>query len=376
MRKYVELESPKGTIYLREDKLDELAKVDTIVFDCDGVLLDVQNAYNIAISSTTRIIIEAFTGTIIPEEIFDCELNFAFKRTGGFNNDWAHAYALIMRILSELPEENLAELNGLAKESLQYELPKDRFDHIAGNVKANIPIEGLYKKLTCFAFQLDETGIKKVDELILLKVGVTIKKAFKFWGNVGESIISTLFEELYAGAELYRDSFGTKPCFVNTKKGIVETSEVVIQNKTLDELESILNGSRFGIASGSPGNTARYVLKQIMDRFPEKGQYWYDMVARDEERLGEINLHKPNAYSLQKASEPYNPDMVLFIGDTIADYLTAENAGEGFLFAGIYGGVNSREMVKNRFLEIGCNIVAPTVNEIPQVLRYARGEIL
>ena len=374
MIKYKEIENPRGTIYIREDKLTQLAKVDTIVFDCDGVLLDVRNAYNVAIAATTKIIIEAFTGIVIPEEIFDSELNHLFKRTGGFNNDWSHAYAVILRILAELPDEKLAELNKLAEESLRYQSPKDRFDYMSDKVKAEIPVERLYDKLAAYAVKLDASGIDKVDELLLPRVGINIKQALKFRGEVGESIVSTLFEELFSGEALFKESFGFEPSFVRLEKGIVEADEVVIQGETLDILESILGGPRFGVASGSLENTARHALKEIKDRFPQESQYWHDVVDRDAKRLGEDNLHKPNPYPLLKASEPFDSEETLFIGDTMADYLTAENAGEGYVFAGVYASVHSGDVVRDNFLTIGCAIVAPTVNEIPIVLRYARGE--
>ena len=374
MTKYIEIENPRGTIYIREDKLAELAMVDVIVFDCDGVLLDVRNAYNIAIAATTKIIIEAFTGTVIPEELFDSELNHLFKRTGGFNNDWTHAYSVIMRILAELPDEKLAELNKLAEESLRYDSPKLRFDYMSDKVKATIPVEGLYEKLADYAVQLDASGIEKVDQLLLPRVGVNIKKALKFRGEVGESIVSTLFEELFAGEELFKESFGFEPSFVKPEKGIVEADEVVILEETLDELEGILGGPRFGIASGSLENTARHALKDIKDRFPQEAQYWHDVVDRDARRLGEDNLHKPNPYPLVKGSEPYKPKKVLFIGDTMADYLTAENAGDDYLFAGVYASVHNGDGVRDGFLDAGSTVVAPTVNEIPIVLRYAKGD--
>ena len=374
MTKYIEIENPRGTIYIRENKLTQLAKVDTIVFDCDGVLLDVRNAYNVAIAATTKIIIEAFTGTVIPEEIFDSELNHLFKRTGGFNNDWSHAYAVLMRILAELPDDKLAELKKLAEESLRYQAPKDRFDYMSDKVKAEIPLEGLYDKLSEYAVKLDASGIDKVDELLLPRVGINIKQALKFRGEVGESIVSTLFEELFSGETLFKESFGFEPSFVRPGTGIVEADEVVIQGETLDILESILGGPRFGVASGSLENTARHALKEIKDRFPRDSQYWHDVVDRDAKRLGEDNLHKPNPYPLLKASEPFDSEETLFIGDTMADYLTAENAGEGYVFAGVYASVHSGDVVRNSFLKIGCAVVAPTVNEIPIVLLYARGE--
>jgi phosphoglycolate phosphatase-like HAD superfamily hydrolase len=376
MTKYIELENKNGIIYIREDKLEELAKVDTIVFDCDGVLIDVRNTYNVAIAATTKIIIKAFTGTVIPEKIFDSELNFAFKRTGGFNNDWTHTYAVIMRILAELPNESLTELNRLAERSLRYKSPKDRYDYISGKVKADILIDGLYEKLVEFASQLDATGIETVDKLLLPRVGVNIKKALKFKGDIGESIVSTLFEELFAGFQLYMESYSSEPSFVRREKGIVEAAKVVILDETLNELESIIGGPRFGIASGSLENTARYALREIKDRFPQKSQYWHDIVDRDAKRLGEINLHKPNPYPLLKASEEFNSEKVLYIGDTTADFLTAKNAGNAFVFAGVYGSVHSSEDAKNNFLKMGSDVVAPTVNEIPLILRYTRDEKL
>ncbi len=374
MTKYTEIKSENGLIYLREDKLSEIADIDTIVFDCDGVLLDVRNAYNVAIAATTRYIVEAFTGTIIPEELFDSKLNHAYKRTGGFNNDWSHAYAVIMRILAELPDKELEELDKIAVESLQYASPRERFDYIAERVNPDIPVDGLYEKLSDFAAKLDESGIKKVDALLLPRIGENIKRAFNFPGKVGESIISTLFEELFAGLDLYRASFGLEPCFVETEKGIVEADEVIIREETLDELENLLSGPRFGVASGSMENTARHALKEIKDRFPQRSQYWHDVVDHDSKKLGKDNLHKPNPYPLVKAAEPYEPGKVLYIGDTMADYLTAENAGDKYLFAGVYSCVHSSEEALKGFLEMGSDIVAPTVNDIPLILRYARGE--
>ena len=370
--KYIEIMNSNGTTYIREDKLEALARVDAIVFDCDGVLLDVRNAYNVAIAATTQRIIDAFIDIKIPESIFDSTLNHAYKRTGGFNNDWTHAYAIIMRILAEAPKSALIDLNKLAEESLEYASPKQRYDYMTGKVKAEIQVDGLYVKLAEFATQLDASGIEKVDELLLDKVGVNIKKALKFRGDVGDSIVSTLFEELFLGEELFTETFRYPPQFVKVEHGIVEADEVVIKPETLTTLEEILSGPRFGVASGSIENTARHALGDIIDRFPKGSQYWHDVVDRDQKKLGASDLHKPNPYPLRKAAEPFNPEMVLYIGDTMADYLTAENAGEGVLFTGVYASVHSSEKVKQSFIELGSDLVAPTVNEIPAALRYAR----
>ena len=115
-------------------------------------------------------------------------------------------------------------------------------------------------------------------------------------------------------------------------------------------------------------------MKDIKDRFPLGSQYWHDVVDGDARRLGENDLHKPNPYPLLKAAEPYSPKRTLFIGDTMADYFTAENAGDDYLFAGVYGSVHSGDAVRDNFVEMGAPVVAPTVNEIPIILRFAREE--
>ena len=74
-----------------------------------------------------------------------------------------------------------------------------------------------------------------------------------------------------------------------------------------------------------------------------------------------------------KASEPYRPfKKGLYVGDTMADYYTAENAGEEFLFAGVYECVHQAEGAMNVFMDNGSDIVAPTVNDLPMIIEYAR----
>ena len=67
---YIKLDMDKPT-YIRKDRLNAIANIDMTVFDCDGVLLDVRRSYNKAVAKTTIMIIDAFTGTNLPEEIFD-----------------------------------------------------------------------------------------------------------------------------------------------------------------------------------------------------------------------------------------------------------------------------------------------------------------
>lgn len=369
---YIKLDTEKP-VYIRKDRLCEIAEVDMTVFDCDGVLLDVRRSYNKAVAQTTITIIEAFTGTRLPEEMFDGPLNFKYKTTGGFNNDWTHTYAYIMRILAEAGAEGLLEINRVAVESLEYEKPTDRFNYIKGKLSISIQIKGLYEKLGEFASRLDATGIESVDRELLDIVGIKVKETLKFKGEVGDSMVSTLFEELFGGKALFTETFGFSPSFVKVEHGIVEDEEIVVSEYTLNQFEELYGGARFGIASGSLANTARYALGSILGRFPEPSRIWHDVVDGFMRELGQEGLHKPNKFPLMKAAEPYRPfNKALYVGDTMADYLTAQNAGDDFLFAGVYEYVHQPEEAMNEFLDRGSDIVAPTVNDLPMILRYAR----
>jgi HAD superfamily hydrolase (TIGR01549 family) len=370
---YLELQSGGNPLSVREDRLPWLAEVDVIVFDCDGVLLDVRDSYSKTVAWTASTLVEAFTGARLPEALFDERLNFAYKRTGGMNSDWNLTYALVMKTLASSPDA--AEIDGLAKRSLDIEDMSRRLSFIEENrVEAGIPFDGLYDDLLSFASKLDESGVESVDtELMPPMRGV--KQALCHPGGVGESVVSTMFEEVFSGAALFEEAFGVPARFKGVQTGFVENEKVVVTDETLDQLEEIIGGNRFGVASGSPANTARYALGAALDRFSPDAQAWLDDVEEAEEATGRRGLGKPNPYLLTRSAESYQPiKRALYVGDTVADMLMAEKAGDRYLFAGVYGCVAASEEARQAFLKGGCDVVAHSVNDLPTVLRVARGE--
>jgi phosphoglycolate phosphatase-like HAD superfamily hydrolase len=111
---YIKLENE--SVLIHQEAVDNLQNVDVIVFDCDGVLIDVRNSYSKAVAKTTSYLIKILTGSSLSLEIFDKDVNFSYKKTGGFNNDWNLTYALIMRILAELPEKETKSIDKILEE--------------------------------------------------------------------------------------------------------------------------------------------------------------------------------------------------------------------------------------------------------------------
>ncbi|KAG2474680.1 MAG: hypothetical protein NPMRth3_4370001, partial [Nitrosopumilales archaeon] len=79
------------------DDAISLNDVDAIIFDCDGVLIDVTNSYDEAIIKTTDFILKEYAkvSNAIPvtSQIID-----AFKKTGGFNDEVDLTYASIISL--------------------------------------------------------------------------------------------------------------------------------------------------------------------------------------------------------------------------------------------------------------------------------------
>ena len=376
---YIDSQTSSGeTYYVRRDRLGELAKVDVVVFDCDGVLLDVRESYSRAVARTTSIFVETLTCFRVPEELFDPKLNRAYKRTGGFNNDWSLTYAFTMRTLAELPEKSLSKLKGVAEESLRIESLPERFEYLKDNpVETEVPVEILYPALTSFVEELDSSGWETVDRLLLDQIGSEVKDALGFPGGVDEGLVATIFEEILSGVELFERNFGIKAIIGAEGPGFIENETLVLEEETLEALTGLLGGARMGVASSSLTSTAMHVLGDSISRIREDARVWHETVDDAQKKKGVTGLHKPHQFPLLKASEPFKPyEKVLYVGDTMADRIMVGNAGEPrFLFAGVTENVHGPDAAREDFLSSGSDIVAPTVNDLPEILESLRGKI-
>ncbi len=395
---YVKFETGGGSAYIRRDSVENLRRVDSIIFDCDGVLIDVRESYDKAISKAVSYIINGLTGCSLPGEMIPEGVIFAFRRSGGFNDDWDTTYGITMYLLSHMPEgfrEALKRSIKMVKPGMK---PHDRFKMVAGSVRKLLnsgvvncgEVEELVDGLEGFAENLDETGIASVDGNLLGEFrGVdgfqefyrSLKAFFSYPGYVGESVIPTVFEELFYGDRLYREVHGVEARFVNSP-GLIMNERVIVKEETLEALESIVGEGRLGIASGSQRKPADYILGDILKRFNKDALIFYDDVMRAERealRRGQPvgNLKKPNPYSLLEAAKALEPfDSALYVGDSMGDLLMVEEARRldaRYLFAGVYRYISMGSQTLQSFIKFSSDLIVPSINELPEVLRALKG---
>ena len=86
-------------IYMDDSIKNEIKKLDAIIFDCDGVLIDVTKSYDLAIQKTTQFIVANMANISNPITI-DSKIIDGFKSTGGFNDEVDLTYAVILSIIA------------------------------------------------------------------------------------------------------------------------------------------------------------------------------------------------------------------------------------------------------------------------------------
>ena len=87
-------------IYTDDSKIEILNEIDAIIFDCDGVLIDITKSYDLAIIKTTQYVLENLLAKIDSSIDVDFKIIDGFKSTGGFNDEVDLTYATIISIVA------------------------------------------------------------------------------------------------------------------------------------------------------------------------------------------------------------------------------------------------------------------------------------
>ena len=380
-----------GKAYVRKDRISQLGMIDGIIFDCDGVLIDIRESYNRAISKSVAYILEGMTGRRVPESLISDEIIHLFRRTGGFNNDWDTVYGILMFMLSRLPKENRGCLGELIEKTGDEKSPFKRFmlikEYAEEESKMRMLDEEFFaesiKELKDFTNLLDFTGSESVDKNLLRIYGsdgdfrrfyLLLKRFLHSAEDVGKSIIATVFEEFFCGASLFKEVYGINPQF-NNRSGLIDNERLLVQSEALDSLISILGKKNLGIASGSRRKSAEYILGDLIEKFNPKALVFAESVEMAE-RLMKKGLKKPHPFSLLKAAEGFGEfNFLIYVGDSMEDAIMASEAAKlrrKVLFAGVYRYTSFEEETLRIFLDYGCDMILPTVNELPLILKELR----
>ncbi|ABK78641.1 phosphatase [Cenarchaeum symbiosum A] len=316
------------SLYATQDAWDELRSADSIIFDCDGVMVDVSESYDRAIDLSVRNMLERHAGIRDPPPITH-EIIEGFKATGGFNDEVDLAYAAILTAAA-------ADLTGEGRNGM--------FDKVIRNA--------------------DRTGISSV-EGYLEKIADLGPLREKLSYPDEQSPLRSTFDQLFYGKDLYRKVTGKKSEF--TGRGLIENDRVILDGDLISYLRYRF-GECMGIVTGRGLQSIRHPLGAMFDEFDVEHSFFLE----DEPR----SLAKPNPEALLRCMSGMNSTHCIYVGDSYEDLLMARDtsvSGSLATFCGVTGTSRDPGAKLDLFRGGGASIVIDSITSLPQVLNQARG---
>ena len=304
-------------------KADEF---DSIIFDCDGVLIDVTRSYDTTINKTISYVLKEIADIVVDTPLTN-EILLKFKSTGGFNDEIDITYAGVLCFIA-------------AKK-----LNKDPTKLIL-DVIDNADDSGI----TCI-----ENFLNKIDTDIS-----DVKARLAYPSTDKNDLIHSTFDQLFFGPELYNKIFQRESKF--SEKGFIENDQVIVNSELIEALKKKFN-DKIAIVTGRGFSAISSSLKEILNQFNVENSVFLEDESRD--------LAKPNPQSLIRAMKGLDSKNCLYVGDSMEDIILTQKTSElGFqaTFCGIYGTSKLPEMKKNMFAKKNALLVLESINSLPKAL--------
>ena len=304
-------------------KTDEF---DSIIFDCDGVLIDVTKSYDTTINRTISYVLKEIADITVGTPLTN-EMLLRFKSTGGFNDEIDITYAGILCFIA-------------AKK-----LNKDPTKLILDVIN-----------------NADDSGITYIENFLnKIDVDISNVKARLGYPSIDKNdLIHSTFDQLFFGPELYNTIFQKESKF--TEKGFIENDQIIVNFELIQALKKKFN-DKIAIVTGRGFNAINSSLKEILNQFNVENSVFLEDESRD--------LAKPNPQSLIRAMKGLNSKNCLYVGDSMEDMILAQKASKlGFqaTFCGIYGSGKLPEARKKMFMDKDVSMILESINFLPKIL--------
>ena len=312
-------------IYLDDSIISSIEFSDGLIFDCDGVLIDITKSYDLTIKQTTKFVLENFANISDSIEI-DSKIIDGFKSTGGFNDEVDLTYASIISLVA-------------AKK--------------------------LQRNQTNFIFEVikncDSSGIisaeKYIEELTEIN---EIKNQLEYPGIHHDNPLYRIFDQLFYGPELYEKLFHRTSKFSGPP--LIDNDVVIVTEKLLSKLKTKYD-SKISIVTGRGKESVKYSLKKLIENFDLENSSFLEDESRE--------LAKPNPSSLIKAISGMKATNCIYIGDSMEDLIMSKKAtAQGFTttFCGIIGTSKNPQQKLQLFEKNGAQMVLTSIDLLPKVL--------
>jgi len=339
--------------------------MDVLIFDMDGVLIDVSNSYRKTIQQTICIYLEDCLG-IKGNLVTDEEISL-FKSVSGFNSDWDLTSGLLLYLLSisGIPPLLKRQKFSFIEEVVPYLQEK------SSRFLQKTPIQLKRKSLSAFLEKVKASGAG------LKGVRRALKNSWEGWvyrsGDLnGENLVKRIFQEILLGEKF--TSYYHLPRLFYRGKGLYQQERLLIPRKIISLLRKKI---RMGIASGRPRFEAELALNcfHLLPYFDSV--VTLDECEKEELRIlhstgKKVKLSKPHPYSILRTVREigiHNPQCA-YVGDVVDDMLAAKAAKKelSILAIGFLSGRRNRKIMKKSLLHAGADLLIENPKELLQLV--------
>ncbi|PQV64402.1 haloacid dehalogenase superfamily, subfamily IA hydrolase, TIGR01548 [Abditibacterium utsteinense] len=314
-------------LFIKQELFKLLPSCDAILFDIDGVLLDVSQSFRAAICDTLQFFCVNHLELTDNHPLLTSEETEFFKFAGGFNDDCDLTNAAVMLIAAKMAQTDARDTQSIHEMAPTWREYTDAIKRAGG-------------------------GLVRAEGVILEMLTSGQRRNFALAINF--KLVTRLFQEFYAGDEACHELYGFKPEYVHVD-GYYKRETLLIDPSLLPAK------LKYGVVTGRSIPETRLALSQakLLQKIPENG--WI---------TPEIGFKKPDGHTLILARDRLDFKNGVYIGDimddlkTVLNYRELKGAGKGRIAAAIALSGPSGGAHKQQFLEAGADIVTPDVNTI------------
>ena len=306
---YLRIRTEAGEALILQASMPLIARLDGIVFDFDGVLVDVGESIQLVHGEAARLFF-TMRGWVNCEGLVEPSDVDAFKLAGGFNNDWELASAWLLLYLFK--GERHHSKDGRFLKSMSPTLKE-----IAAGLSGGL-----------------DSAVEAV------KAHCSREEWARVEAQWDRRALVRLFQEVYSG-DLCPEVYGFEPETV-TAPGLIRKDRPILDRRFLPPV-------KLGIATGrTRGETM--VSRRLMG--------WEDIFPADAIVSEDDGFLKPDPRVLALAVEKIGALRPMYVGDTPDDLLTARRYNGGMPACMVLTGAGDRDL----FIAEKADMIADNVN--------------
>ena len=280
---YQPIHTQAGEVLVKQAALPSVAQLDSIVFDVDGVLIDVSESIQLVHREAARRFFETRGWANCDDMVEPADVD-AFKLAGGFNNDWDVAAAWLMLYLLK--------------------------SRIAGSTDG-VAVKAIAPGLREFAADLARRGGHMDSALAAVQEMCRPGDWDAIQEHWDRPALERTFQEVYSG-DLCPEVYGFESRV--SGPGMIQRDRPLLDRKCLPAL-------KLGIATGRTGGETRAAVRLLG---------WDDVFTPDTIVSEDDGFWKPDPRILDIAVRRLGGKLAMYIGDTPDDLRTVTRYNEDF----------------------------------------------